>query len=100
LSCHDPRTYTSAGSKDTPGKTSFSGEKPNLHAFHMGEEKVQANGCQSCHSAIPHGSQNRALLAPITNPRDATNQNSRLSAVRPPNPGTWRQSNCTTSCHD
>ena len=100
LSCHDPRTYTSAGSEDTPGKTSFSGEKPNLHAFHMGEEKVQANGCQSCHSAIPHGSQNRALLAPITNPRDATNQNSRLSAVRPPNPGTWQQSSCTTSCHD
>ncbi len=101
LRCHDVKTYgpqMQGGDPNTSGKTGFSGEKPNLHVYHM-SKGGGVPGCQACHSAVPHGGQYKALLVPrkigaTTLPTDDYNANSKLIINTWATSGGWSQSDC------
>ncbi len=64
--CHSWDVYTGRGATTTWDDTGFSrsgggggGMMRQLHAFHVGRRDKP---CMSCHSALPHGMQRRALL--------------------------------------
>ncbi|HEY83258.1 MAG TPA: hypothetical protein G4O01_08255 [Dehalococcoidia bacterium] len=96
LQCHDPNVYDAGGS-NTAGLTSFSGDRPNLHAFHMGRSAVK--GCQNCHSAIPHGGWTRAMVVQTTDPAPYSN-GSKLVISSWAGPGGWTKDNCLGGpCH-
>jgi len=59
LKCHDFRTYADRNGDDLD--SGFGGDKSNnLHAFHADE--IEAMHCMWCHTAVPHGWKNKALL--------------------------------------
>jgi predicted CXXCH cytochrome family protein len=96
LQCHDPNVYDAGGTNEA-GRTSFAGNKPNLHAFHMSRGAV--NGCQNCHSAIPHGGWTRAMVVQTTDPAPYSN-GSKLVIASWASPGGWSKSNCQGGpCH-
>ncbi|MHB9004943.1 MAG: cytochrome c3 family protein [Coriobacteriia bacterium] len=101
LRCHDPNTYDRTGNQTTAGKTGFAGDGyANLHSFHMAKGASEVPSCQSCHSAIPHGGQYKALLAPrailgVVQPQDDYNRNSKLSIDTWASSGGWAQSGCS-----
>ncbi len=58
--CHDFQTYADRDGDDK-NSSGFSGEKSNnLHAFHA--DKIEKMHCMWCHTAVPHGWKNKALL--------------------------------------
>jgi len=58
--CHDFRTYADRNGDDD-NDSGFSGNKSNnLHAFHADE--IESMHCSWCHTAVPHGWKNKALL--------------------------------------
>ncbi len=60
--CHDKNVYGggSDSSKDDGHRTGYSkGGDKNLHYYHVEGKEAQ---CTTCHSAIPHGWKNKALL--------------------------------------
>ncbi|MFC1920130.1 cytochrome c3 family protein [Chloroflexota bacterium] len=105
LQCHDPDVYGPGGSY-TADMTNFAGfyrkfsntdPAPNLHVYHWTRSGVY--GCQNCHSAVPHGGQNRALLVESGDgaPYDS---GSRLGISSWDPGGTWIWSDCSSSvCH-
>jgi predicted CXXCH cytochrome family protein len=96
LQCHAPNVYGPSGSENLASATGFAGGK-NLHAYHVSKtDKVP--GCQSCHSAIPHGWKARAMLVLTTDPAPYNN-GSRLENTSWPLSGAWQENSCTTSCH-
>jgi len=57
--CHDLETY--ADRNGDSNDSGFSGSKSNnLHAFHT--DKIGRMHCTWCHTAVPHGWKNKALL--------------------------------------
>ncbi|MFC1947009.1 cytochrome c3 family protein [Chloroflexota bacterium] len=104
LQCHDPDVYGPGGSDD-PDKTNFSGffkgnsPAPNLHVYHFNQSS-DVYGCQNCHSAVPHGGWNRALLVEMDDP--APYNNGSLLDIRnwPSSDGKWSFGFCGPSpCH-
>ena len=104
LECHDPDVYSPGGSYD-PDKTNFSGflkanvPAPNLHVYHFNQQGVY--GCQNCHSAVPHGGWNRALLVEIDD-LAPYNSGSQLTINAWDPGGGWRFGNCSSPlspCH-
>ncbi|MCF6281000.1 MAG: hypothetical protein L3J28_02135 [Candidatus Polarisedimenticolaceae bacterium] len=61
--CHSWDVYTGRGAATTWRDTGFSGDGMmsggQLHAWHVGSRDKP---CMSCHSALPHGMERRALL--------------------------------------
>lgn len=61
--CHDYNVYAGSDYTTTVNKTGFrgtvGGSNKNLHARHVGMRDMP---CMACHTAVPHGSSNRALL--------------------------------------
>lgn len=98
LLCHDQNVYATPG-QTTPDLTSFAGTgvgslRPNLHSYHFG--KSETKGCQNCHSAVPHGGWNRAMLVEDSDPAPYSN-GSKLDISSWANPGSWQKSNCGSS---
>ena len=57
--CHDFTTYATRDGEDT--NSGFSGDRSNnLHGFHA--DRVGSLHCMWCHTAVPHGWKNKALL--------------------------------------
>lgn len=57
--CHNLETYASRRGDSL--SSGFRGSKSNnLHAFHT--DKIQSMRCSWCHTAVPHGWKNKALL--------------------------------------
>jgi len=57
--CHDFENYTNRNGDNN--NSGFSGGKSNnLHAFHA--DKINRMHCTWCHTAVPHGWKNKALL--------------------------------------
>jgi len=57
--CHDKANYTTRN--DTGQKSGFyGGGKGNLHNYHI--DRIQKLYCTWCHTAVPHGWKNKALL--------------------------------------
>lgn len=95
--CHDWNTYGQGGT-GSGSTTGFSSGSSNYHTRHLGFSQVI--GCQSCHSAVPHGSKYKALLAPhaingVAEPADAYNANSVLNIITWNTSGNWSQSSCS-----
>ena len=57
--CHDFRTYADRNGNGNSSGFSGSGEN-NLHAFHV--DKIERIRCSWCHTAVPHGWKNKALM--------------------------------------
>lgn len=57
--CHAWSTYADGVSKDNWRITGFSDGSKNLHSYHVFKKDMT---CTACHSAVPHGMSNRALL--------------------------------------
>lgn len=56
--CHNPATYANRNGSGTTGF--FNADRGNLHAFHT--DKIGRMRCNWCHTAVPHGWKNKALL--------------------------------------
>ena len=56
--CHNPNTYANRNGTGTTGFTG--GGRGNLHAYHT--DRIGRIRCNWCHTAVPHGWKNRALL--------------------------------------
>ena len=103
--CHDENVYGPGGSL-TADMTNFAGfgrkfgntePRPNLHVYHFGRTGVY--GCQNCHSAVPHGGWNRAMLVEIDDPSPYSN-GSRLIIDTWKAGGAWIWMDCFSSpCH-
>jgi len=111
--CHDFRTYADRnGNNNSSG---YSGPKSsNLHAFHT--DKIEHMRCSWCHTAVPHGWKNKALLVnlndvgaeagtvgstevTINNSGAVFNQgpyymNAKLKVITFARSGTWQETNC------
>ncbi|MBI4693893.1 MAG: hypothetical protein HY749_07715 [Gammaproteobacteria bacterium] len=111
--CHDYRTYADRNGNNRD--SGFSGSKSsNLHAFHT--DKIEHIRCSWCHTAVPHGWKNKALLVnlndvgpeagrpggsevPILNLQQTYTQepyymNAKLKVITFARSGTWEASNC------
>ena len=111
--CHDYRTYADRNGDNND--SGFSGPKSNnLHAFHV--DRIDKIHCSWCHTAVPHGWKNKALLvnlndvgaeagfAPpievsISGDSSVYNQgpyylNSKLKVLTFATSGTWEETNC------
>lgn len=103
--CHDEDVYGPGGSL-TADLTNFSGfgrrfgntePRPNLHAYHF--DRAGVYGCQNCHSAVPHGGWNRAMLVELDDPAPYSN-GSRLKIDSWDPGGGWIWADCFSSpCH-
>ncbi len=117
--CHDYRSYADRdGDSQDSG---FSGSRSNnLHAFHA--DKVEKMHCMWCHTAVPHGSKNKALLVNlndvgpeaglpegtevnILNSADVFNQepyyrNAKLKIINFAQSGQWEDTNCGSASGD
>lgn len=112
--CHDFQTYADRDGDDI-NDSGFSGEKSNnLHAFHA--DKIEKLHCTWCHTAVPHGWKNKALLVnlndvgpeaglapgtevPIGGSADVYNQepyylNAKLKIINFASSGNWQDSDC------
>ena len=112
--CHDFQTYADRDGDDK-ASSGFSGEKSNnLHAFHA--DKIESMHCMWCHTAVPHGWKNKALLVnlndagpeaglaanteiPILSNADVFNRepyyrNAKLKVINFAVSGNWRESDC------
>jgi nitrate reductase cytochrome c-type subunit len=104
LQCHDPGIYGANADTNAASQTGFSDQQDNLHAKHMGNSWVASTGCMACHSAIPHGSQYPALLAPrrLPNgsrpPEDDYNRLSVIEIDRWAPSRQWSEGDCS-GCH-
>jgi len=59
LKCHNFQTYADRNGDNLD--SGFSGSKSNnLHAFHA--DRIESMHCTWCHTAVPHGWKNKALL--------------------------------------
>jgi hypothetical protein len=64
--CHDFTTYATENGENTPSGFNDEGNRgdgrsPNLHGFHA--KRIGSNiQCMWCHTAVPHGWKNKALL--------------------------------------
>ncbi|MFC1864567.1 cytochrome c3 family protein [Chloroflexota bacterium] len=105
LQCHDANFYGPGGNLTTPDMTNFAGKKgaggtlrPNLHTYHWTQSGLY--GCQNCHSAVPHGGWNRALLVEEDDPAPYSNGSS-LIIDSWGTSGDWRWTDCRSSpgCH-
>ncbi|TAK35426.1 MAG: hypothetical protein EPO21_05940, partial [Chloroflexota bacterium] len=97
--CHDWNIYGQEGSNRAATASGFSDGSENLHVRHLGFSSVTS--CQSCHSAIPHGNQKRALLVETTDPapyNQGGSYGSKLQVLRWAASGNWQESDCGT-CH-
>ncbi len=111
--CHDYRTY--ADRNGDSNSSGFGGPKSNnLHAFHT--DKLERIRCSWCHTAVPHGWKNKALLVnlndvgaeaglaastevPITGANVVYNQgpyynNAKLKVRTFARSGSWQDTNC------
>lgn len=112
--CHDFQTYADRDGDDK-NSSGFGGEDSNnLHAFHA--DKIEKLHCTWCHTAVPHGWKNKALLVnlndvgpeagqppgtevSIGSSGDVYNQepyylNAKLKVRTFAQSGTWQESNC------
>ncbi len=111
--CHDFRTY--ADRNGDSNNSGFGGSvSQNLHAFHV--DKIEHIRCSWCHTAVPHGWKNKALLVnlndvgaeagtagsvevSIASSADTYNQgpyymNAKLKVRTFARSGTWQEGNC------
>ena len=111
--CHDFRTYADRNGDNND--SGFSGSKSNnLHAFHV--DQIESIHCSWCHTAVPHGWKNKALLVnlndvgaeagnaspvevAINGDASVYNQgpyymNAKLKVITFATSGSWEESNC------
>lgn len=94
--CHDPATYLDGFSANTGFRTALGA---NLHGgpYHQ-------VGCSACHSGVPHGFKNRAMLVEVADPYPysagarVTYLHDAFGPVLPPS-GDWEKADCRTDCH-
>ncbi|MDH3695428.1 MAG: hypothetical protein OER96_12755, partial [Gammaproteobacteria bacterium] len=117
--CHDYQSYADRNGDNND--SGFSGSKSNnLHAFHA--DRIEKLHCGWCHTAVPHGFKNKALLvnlndvgeeagqAPgtevvITSSADVYNQgpyyqNAKLKIINFAQSGNWEETNCGSANGD
>ncbi|MCL4439238.1 MAG: Ig-like domain-containing protein [Firmicutes bacterium] len=90
--CHDPNTYGGVGSNPNTAASAsgFSNSsKGNLHVYRT-KHRV---ACVKCHSAVPHGSQNKKLLVTNSDPAPYNN-GSQIVISSWGSTNNWQQSNC------
>ncbi|MBO8125684.1 MAG: hypothetical protein H0Z38_00420 [Firmicutes bacterium] len=99
--CHDYNLYVSGMS--TSGTLFIKSSGKNLHALHMNFNKSVERGvigCSSCHSAVPHGWNKRALIVEDGDPAPYRQSQYQLKILYwPSTPGSWDTDNCNTECH-
>ncbi len=111
--CHDFQTYADRNGDDL--NSGFGGDKSNnLHAFHT--DRIERMHCTWCHTAVPHGWKNKALLVnlndvgpeagfapgtevPIGSAAEVFNQEpyylgAKLKVINFAQSGNWQDSDC------
>jgi len=96
--CHDYNFYAGGG---TSGTSKFSqGAKSNLHAIYKQGSYVHAQGCASCHGAVPHGYFRRGMLVTAGDGQPYST-GVKVNSITVPAVGNWTKWACSTvpGCH-
>ncbi len=117
--CHDYQSY--ADRDGDSNDSGFSGSKSNnLHAFHA--DKIEKLHCSWCHTAVPHGWKNKALLVNLNDVGEEAGQapgtevtitsdgevydqgpyyqNAKLKIINFAQSGNWEDTNCGSASGD